>query len=131
MDVSFGGIETNLTKKVSCNDYSKEDLCFSLQETVFAMLIEVAERAMAHTGKKELLLGGGVACNKRLQEMARIMCEERGAKLFVLENQFFIDNAAMIAITGLEMFKSGVTTSIEDSGIKPYERTDDVNVIWR
>jgi len=33
------------------------------------MLVEASERALAHTGKKELLLGGGVACNKRLQEM--------------------------------------------------------------
>jgi len=59
---------------------------FSLQETVFAMLVEASERALAHTGKKELLLGGGVACNKRLQEMCKIMCEERGCKfLFLLE----------------------------------------------
>ena len=33
------------------------------------MLVEVAERALAHSGKDELVLGGGVACNKRFQEL--------------------------------------------------------------
>jgi len=68
-----------------------------MQETVFAMLVETAERALAHTGKKELLLGGGVACNARLQEMCKIMCEERNVKLFVPENSLLVDNAGMIA----------------------------------
>ena len=44
---------------------TKEDLCFSVQETCFAMLAEVSERALAHTGKKELLLVGGVGANQR------------------------------------------------------------------
>ncbi|MBN2051930.1 bifunctional N(6)-L-threonylcarbamoyladenine synthase/serine/threonine protein kinase [Candidatus Woesearchaeota archaeon] len=131
MDISLGGLQTNLSKRIKAKQDSKEDLCFSVQETVFAMLVEVAERAMAHTGKSELLLGGGVACNKRLQEMARIMCEERKAKLFVLENQFFIDNAAMIAICGIEMHKAGMKTEVEEANIRPYERTDDVEVKWR
>lgn len=131
MDVSFGGILTNIKRKFDSGDYSKEDLCYSLQETVFAMLVEVAERAMAHTGKSELLLGGGVACNTRLQEMCRIMCEERGGKLFVPERQFLVDNGAQISWLGILMYQSGIRTKIEDSAIKPYERTDDVTVTWR
>ncbi len=131
MDVSFGGILTNIKRKYDEGSHSREDLCHSLQETVFAMLVEVAERAMAHTGKKELLLGGGVACNTRLQEMCRIMCEERGAKLFVPERQFLIDNGGQIAWLGLLMYKAGIQTKIEESAIKPYERTDDVTVTWR
>lgn len=38
------------------------DLCFSLQETVFAMLVEITERAMAHVGSGEILIVGGVGC---------------------------------------------------------------------
>ena len=131
MDISLGGIETNLRSRIKKGGFSKEDLCFSVQETVFAMLVEVAERAMAHTDKNELLLGGGVACNKRLQEMCELMCRERGAKLFVLENQFLVDNAAMIAATGIEMYKAGIRTDIREASIRPYERTDDVSVKWR
>jgi N6-L-threonylcarbamoyladenine synthase len=129
MDVSFGGLLTNLKHKTS--KYKKEDLCFSMQETIFAMLVETAERAMAHTGKQELLLGGGVCCNKRLQEMAHIMCEERGAKCFVPENQFLVDNGAMIAWLGILQHKAGDVLKVEKADIKPYLRTDDIKVNWR
>ena len=131
MDVVFGGILTNLKVKCSTNKYTKEDLAFSAQETIFAMLVEVAERAMAHTGKQELLLAGGVACNERLQEMARIMCEERGAKLFVPEKQYLVDNAAMIAWLGILAHKSGTRHKPKDTGILPHLRTDQVEVTWR
>ncbi len=130
MDVSFGGLLTNLKNKLK-QGYKKEDLAYSVQETVYAMLVEVAERAMAHTGKTELLLGGGVACNKRLIEMANIMCKERGAKCYSLPNEFNVDNAAMIAWLGYVQYKSGMKTKISEAYIKPYERTDEVRVTWR
>ncbi|HJO01728.1 MAG: bifunctional N(6)-L-threonylcarbamoyladenine synthase/serine/threonine protein kinase [Candidatus Woesearchaeota archaeon] len=130
MDVSFSGILTNLKVKYDSKKYRIEDLCHSLQETVFAMLVEVAERAMAHTGKKELLLGGGVACNKRLQEMCNIMCKERKAKLFVPENQFLVDNGVNIAWLGILMGKIAKRNH-KGIDIKPYERTDDIKVMWK
>ena len=99
MDVSFSGMQTKL-RQLYDKGASVKDLSFSLQETAFAMLVEAAERAMAHTGKNELVLGGGVGCNLRLQEMARIMCKERGAKFYVPENQYLVDNGAMIAWLG-------------------------------
>jgi N6-L-threonylcarbamoyladenine synthase len=131
MDVNFGGILTNIKQKLASGKYTKEDLCYSVQETVYAMLIEISERAMAHCNKDELLLGGGVACNKRLQEMAHIMCKERGGKCYVLENQYNVDNAAMIALTGAMMFEHGIQINPEEADIDPYERTDDVDVSWR
>ncbi len=130
MDVSFGGILTNLKQKTDSKKYKKEDLAFSTQETVFAMLIEVAERAMAHCSKKELLLGGGVCCNKRLQEMAKIMCKERNAECFIPENQVLVDNPVMIAWQGI-LEKNKATKKIENIDIKPRERTDDIKVDWR
>ncbi|MGV8162376.1 MAG: bifunctional N(6)-L-threonylcarbamoyladenine synthase/serine/threonine protein kinase [Candidatus Nanoarchaeia archaeon] len=131
MDVSFGGMLTNLKHKIKSGNYSKEDLCYSVQETVFAMLVEVTERALAHTGKTEVILGGGVACNKRLQEMCRIMCEERQAKSYCPENQFLVDNAAMIAWTGLLKYSSEKKDYLDESNIDPYERTDDVEINYR
>jgi universal protein Kae1 len=128
MDVSFSGMLTNLQQKLKSGT-NLEDLSYSLQETAFAMLLEVSERAMAHLGKKELLLGGGVACNSRLQEMAKKMCEERGAKMFCPERQFLVDNAAMIAWLGIISFKSGNRTKEID--FDPAERTDQVDVRWR
>jgi tRNA A37 threonylcarbamoyltransferase TsaD len=134
MDVAFSGILTKLKQMLESKKYNLSDLAYSLQETVFAMLVQTAERALAHTGKKELLLGGGVACNTRLQEMCKIMCKERGAKLFVPENSLLVDNGAMIAYLGEIMFKAGIKYSgkeIDKIDIKPRQRTDEVNVTWR
>jgi len=129
MDVSFSGMLTNLKRKHDSKQYSKEDLSFSLQETAFAMLVEVSERAMAHCEKKELLLGGGVGCNSRLQEMCRIMCKERYAKFYVSERQFLVDNGAMIAWQGI-LQKAKATAKYSSLDILPYQRTDDVIVDW-
>jgi N6-L-threonylcarbamoyladenine synthase len=134
MDVAFSGILTKLKQMLDSKKYALEDLSFSLQETAFSMLVEAAERALAHTGKKELLLGGGVACNSRLQEMARIMCEERGVKFFCPERSLLQDNAAMIAFLGLKMFKKGLCFSekeLDKVDISPRERTDQVEVKWK
>ena len=134
MDIALSGILTNLKQKVESSKYSIEDLSYSMQETVFAMLIEVAERALAYTNKKELLLAGGVACNSRLKEMARKMCEGRikKTKLFVPDNSLLTDNGAMIAYAGEVMFKSGIKVlDISKLDIKPRQRTDEVDISWR
>ncbi len=132
MDVSFSGMLTKL-QQLYKKGISKEDLAFSLQETAFAMLVEAAERALAHTGKKELVLGGGVACNSRLQEMCKIMCSERNdcTKYFCPAKSLLVDNAAMIAFTGEIMFQSGVQTTHDKIEVLPRERTDQVKVVWR
>jgi len=130
MDIALSGIQTNLKQKLE-KGMKKEDLAYSLQETVFAMLVETAERVLAHTGKKELLLGGGVACNKRLVEMCRIMCEERGCKLFVPAREFLVDNGVMIAYLGEIMHNAGAKFDFEKIDIDARQRTDDVEVFWK
>jgi N6-L-threonylcarbamoyladenine synthase len=130
MDVSFSGMQTKIRNLIECGG-DKKELAFAIQETVFAMLVEVAERALAHTGKKELLIGGGVGCNARLQEMCRTMCEERGCKLFVPDKSLLVDNGAMIGYLGLKMFLKGLGTMDYDKiDIAPRERTDEVEVLW-
>lgn len=129
MDISVSGILTNLKQKYD-KGFSKEDLAYSAQETIFSMLMEVAERAMAHCQKKELLLGGGVCCNKRLQEMSKIMCRERNAECFIPDNSLMVDNGVMIAVLGLLKYKAGGKVSVDKAKTNPYERTDDVDVIW-
>lgn len=134
MDVSFSGMLTKLQQMFDKKQETIEDLSYSLQETVFAMLTEATERAVAHTGKKEVLMGGGVACNSRFQEMVKIMCEERGCKFFCPERSLLVDNAAMIGYLGIKMFKAGILFKPEELDkldIKPRERTDQVEVTWR
>ena len=130
MDISFSGIMTAalaLKKK----GHRLEDIAFSIQETCFAMLAEVTERAMAHVGKDEVLLGGGVAQNMRLREMVREMAEERGAQMYCPDRRFCMDNGAMIAWLGSEMYESGVRMDIADTVVNQRFRTDEVEVTWR
>ncbi len=128
MDLSFSGLSTAATEAAKKHELA--DVCYSLQETAFAMLVEVTERAMAHAEKKEAMLVGGVGANKRLGEMLEIMCQERGARFFLPARKFMGDNGSMIAYTGLIMMKSGVVTGLAESKVRPGYRTDDVLVTW-
>ena len=83
------------------------------------------------TEKEEILLGGGVACNKRLQAMVSDMAEARGAKFFVPEKGLCIDNGVMIAWLGILMHDAGVKQKIEDTFVRQRYRTDEVEVSWR
>jgi N6-L-threonylcarbamoyladenine synthase/protein kinase Bud32 len=58
MDLSFSGLLTSATRKYESGE-EIENVCYSLQETAFSMLVEVAERAIAHSKKREVLLCGG------------------------------------------------------------------------
>ncbi|HLD79351.1 MAG TPA: UGMP family protein [Candidatus Nanoarchaeia archaeon] len=107
--------------KTSDKPISKEDLCFSLQETAFAMCAEVAERALAHTGKKELLLVGGVGANKRFCEMLELMCRERNAKFYQVPMDLAGDQGAMIAWEGF--LRKDSYGNIE---VNPHWRADEV-----
>lgn len=125
MDLSFTGILTNAVRKYE-SGAGLNDLCYSVQETSFSMLTEVAERALAHTGKKELLLVGGVAANERLQKMMGVMCEDRGARCFVVPKEYAGDNGVNIAWAGLLARKS----TDKSSGIIQNWRVDQVEVDW-
>jgi N6-L-threonylcarbamoyladenine synthase len=135
MDVSFSGllsfIESRAESLLRSKKYTPEDLCYSLQETVFAMLIEITERAMAHCNSSEVLIVGGVGCNKRLQDMMKVMCEERNAKLFATDERFCIDNGAMIAQAGYEMYRVGMFSKLEETSVTQRFRTDEVKIKWR
>src|SRR3989304_583401 len=129
MDFSFSGLAT--AAQESLKNSTLPDVCHSFQETAFAMLVEVTERAVAHTGKSEVLLAGGVGANSRLREMLMIMCEDRGIKFYVPQKRFMGDNGAMIAYLGLLMYKAGYRTLISDSRVDPDFRPDEVVVKWR
>lgn len=129
MDLAFSGILTAAQQKTLDGNPLRE-VCWSLQEHSFAACVEVAERAMAHTGKDELLLGGGVACNERLREMSQIMCGERGGESFWPARPFCVDNGTMIAELGRRMIDSGTVTSLTNSAVSPGLRTDHTIVTW-
>ena len=130
MDFSFSGI-MSAAKQAVDDGVPVEDVCCGLEETIFAMLTEVAERALSLTGRDELVLGGGVGQNDRLREMLAGMCAERGAEFFAPEPRFLRDNAGMIAALGAQMYAAGDTLEIAESNVLPSFRPDEVDVTWR
>ena len=107
-----------------------EDLCYSLQETGLAMVVEVAERGLAQTGKRELLLTGGFARNKRIREMLESMVRLHDATLHVVPPRYATDNGVMIAWTGVLAYESGLTLKVEESFVRPKWRVEEVEAPW-
>ena len=126
MDFSFSGILTKLERMKN----KPEDLCYSAQETVFAILTEASERALAHLNKKEFLVTGGVAANKRLGEMLNTMCKARGIRFHQVPKELSGDQGAMIAWLGILEYKSGRKQTLKQTEVDKNWRTDEVDVIW-
>ena len=126
-DVSFSGL-LSATKAIIPK--GKETACFSLQETAFAMIAEAVERALSFTKKKELMIVGGVAANKRLSEMLQDVCKRQKCKFFVVPLKFSGDCGSQIAWTGLmeSTVKKGV--KLEDTFVRQSWRLDTVPVSY-
>ncbi len=135
MDLSFSGIYTAAKRLIESEDFNKKynlnDVANSLQETTFAMLTEVTERALAHTEKTEVLLTGGVAANKKLQQMIEYISKEHNARFEVVPLKYAGDNGAMIGWTGILRYNSIGGHDISETIINPKERMDQITIPWR
>lgn len=125
------GGKQNVSHANVAEPFNADDICFSLQETIFAMLIEVTERAMAQCNINDVLIVGGVGCNVRLQEMMQAMVAARGGRCFDMDDRYCIDNGCMIAYAGLLEFANGAFTPLQHATVTQRFRTDDVYVTWR
>ena len=130
MDISLSGLLTAATALLRKGECRLEDLCYSLQENAFSMVTEVTERALAHTEKREVLLTGGVAANRRLQSMLKTIAEEHDARFSVVPREFAMDNGAMIAWTGVLAYTHGAVTPVKESFVKLRWRLEKVDVPW-
>jgi len=124
-DVSFSGL-LSATKSVAKK--SKVDACYSLQETAFAMISETVERALSFTGKKELMIVGGVAANKRLSEMLKDVCRRHGCKFFVVPLHYAGDCGSQICWTGLLESQVKEGTLLKDTFVTQSWRLDSVKI---
>lgn len=112
MNLVFSGLLTSAIK--AAKTHKKEDVAYSLMETSFAMVCEATERALFLTKKKNLVACGGVAQNRRLQEMLRTMCREDGVKFGVAPDEFNRDNGAMIAYAGGILYRKYGSRPVEE-----------------
>jgi N6-L-threonylcarbamoyladenine synthase len=124
-DVSFSGL---LSASKQIKDKGIEDACFSLQETAFAMIAEATERALSFTEKKELMIVGGVAANKRLSSMLKSICKRQGCKFFVVPLEFAGDCGSQIAWTGIMESTVKPGAKLSDTFVRQSWRLDTVKV---
>ena len=133
MNVSFTGLltftEKKLLPRIASKEITKSDICFSIQETAFAMLCEITERALCHTNASEVILCGGNARSKRLQEMLISMSEAHSVNVVIPPFEYAGDNAAMITYTAAKMiiYKTKLPKDISP---EQKMRTDDAIINW-
>lgn len=130
MDLSYSGLLT-AAERLYSDGVSLDEICYSIQETSFGMLAEVAERAIAHAKKQELLLTGGVARNNRLNDILVGVAARHDAKFHRVSPALAGDQGAMIAWTGIIQYNSGDVLDVADSQVRPKWRTDEQIITWR
>jgi N6-L-threonylcarbamoyladenine synthase len=128
-DVSFSGLLT--AAKNQARNHSHEDLAHSIQEHAYAMLCEVAERALAFSERKELLVVGGVSANRRLMEMISAVARRQETRSGGCPPAFSGDCGAQIAWAGLKHFQAGLSVRPVDGFVRQSWRLDTVDVPWR
>ncbi len=129
-DLAFSGLVTRAIELYRRGEADLPTLCKSLIETAYYMLAEVLERALAYTGKRELVVAGGVARSARLRRILETIAADRGVSLKIVPPEYAGDNGAMIALTGYYAFRRGVKTPVEESFVRQRWRLDQVDVPW-
>jgi N6-L-threonylcarbamoyladenine synthase len=112
-NLSFAGLKTavlKITKEIK-TDQEKFDLAASFQKTVIEILNKKTEIAFTEyekkikMKKKKFVVAGGVAANKEIRNMLINLCNEKKYEPIFPPIELCGDNAAMIALVGLEKFK--------------------------
>ena len=129
-DVSYSGLLTASLAKLR-SGAKLEDVCYSMQEVSCSMLAEAVERSLAYTGKKEILVTGGVAANKALQSKLRDVATLHDAVSYVVGSPYTGDNGAQIAWTGVLALRAGLVTKVDRAFVRPKWRLEDVDIPWR
>jgi N6-L-threonylcarbamoyladenine synthase len=118
---SFSGLKTAVARWVEARERAGEpvpvaDVAASFQEAVVDVLTTKAIRAATEAGIDQLLLGGGVAANSRLRELAAQRCERAGIRMRVPRPGLCTDNGAMVAALGAQLVAHGAQPSELDIG---------------
>ena len=115
-DFSFAGLKTAVARHVEALQRGGltvpvADVAASFQEAVADVLTVKAVRAARDRGLDTLLIGGGVAANSRLRELAAQRCAKAGIKLRVPRPRLCTDNGAMVAALGAHLLAAGAPAS--------------------
>jgi N6-L-threonylcarbamoyladenine synthase len=116
LNFSFSGLKTSvlyfiqdeLKKNPDFIEENLNDLCAGIQHTIVDILLKQLERAADQYGVNQVAIAGGVSANSGLRSAIEALGQRRGWSTFIPRFEYCTDNAAMIAITGLYMWKKGL-----------------------
>lgn len=119
LDFSFSGLKTavarffsQLSPEEKRDERLLRDLAASFQESVVRSLVKKAFQAVERTAYPTIVVGGGVAANRRLREVMEEEGKKRGVRVLFPSRTLCTDNAAMIAACGLFHFLRGRRDSL-------------------
>ena len=131
-NLSFAGLKTavlKLSKNIK-NENDKYDIAASFQKTIEKIIYKKSKVALEQykkikkTNNNKFVIAGGVAANKNIRKVLTKLCEEERFDAIFPPIEFCGDNAAMIAIAGLEKYKKKQFNNLEFSP-KPRWALDD------
>ena len=123
LDFSFSGIKTAVLYAIHGPGRTKgglerlspaqlADVAASFQQAVVDVLVTKTLRAVAHTGVKVVVLGGGVAANTLLRRSLQTACNERGLAFHAAPMTYCVDNGAMVAALAYHQLRQGDTATL-------------------
>jgi len=110
LDFSFSGVKTAVLYFSKSKDYTHKAIpvvCSSFQEAVFDVIVDKSLEACRKHRINMLLVGGGVASNKRFRKKINEKALHRGVSVFVPKKCYCLDNAAMVGVLGEALYGSG------------------------
>ncbi|MEM0470932.1 MAG: hypothetical protein QXL02_01450 [Candidatus Anstonellales archaeon] len=124
MNTTFAGIYTYFVNRANKKLDRVENLAYSLFHTSFSMLLETLARAVFAYNAESVIVCGGVAQSKILNEMLDKFSKQYGVEILRTDNMYNRDNGAMIAVLGEELYIQGYRSSYPLEAIPRYRVSD-------
>ncbi|AGA89406.1 putative glycoprotease GCP [Thioflavicoccus mobilis 8321] len=114
LDFSFSGLKTftlhtlnEELPRAADREQTRADIARAFEEAVVDTLVIKCRRAVRESGRRRLILAGGVSANRRLRERMDQMMREEGGEVFYPRPGLCTDNGAMIAFAGWQRLRAG------------------------
>ncbi|HEX4649560.1 MAG TPA: tRNA (adenosine(37)-N6)-threonylcarbamoyltransferase complex transferase subunit TsaD, partial [Steroidobacteraceae bacterium] len=110
LEFSFSGLKTAVLHALrgrTLTEQLRADVARGVEEAIVETLTAKALRALEYTGLEALVVSGGVSANRSLRERLSAAAAKEGARVYYPRIEFSTDNAAMIAVAGLERLRAG------------------------